>query len=316
VSVLARAVFPVRGDGRFIECLRNKRTYPNRDEGQRYIMCEPNDKNDNINASSLLPSGGGNTKKATVDRSTLPLDWTKMGTTEDDLAIRYPHDVVDWTPQDLEVYSVGTAGQKITFLGNDLQDSSQTNPDLETLVLRSHLIKSMAGLGSLTKLQLLELYDNMVQGLDEESLKGCGPSLKTLDMSYNAIRDMSPVQLCCTRTGSKLTELYLANNKLKEIAGLSGLVNLKKLDLGANRIRVMNPNELGGLINLEELWMGKNKIEQIDGLSKVGTLQIMDSVVLSREVLIMFHSTVTFSIIFEVAQTSTPRHTVEPIDQD
>jgi protein phosphatase 1 regulatory subunit 7 len=241
-------------------------------------MSELSNKNENDHPSLSSGDGGGK-KKATVDRSSIPLDWTKFGNMEeDDWTIRYPRDVVEWTPQDLEVYSVGTAGQKITLLGNDLLDSTQTNPDLETLVLRSHLIKSMAGLGSLSKLQLLELYDNIVQGLDEESLMGCGPSLKTLDMSYNAIRDMSPVRLCCTRTGSNLTELYLANNKLKEIAGLSGLVNLKKLDLGANRIRVMNPNELSGLINLEELWIGKNKIEEVDGLTKVGVLESLKSI--------------------------------------
>lgn len=61
----------------------------------------------------------------------------------------------------------------------------------------------------------------------------------------------------------------LANNKLKSIAGLSSLVHLKKIDLGANRIRVLDERELGGLVNLEELWIGKNKIEEIRGLEKV-----------------------------------------------
>jgi protein phosphatase 1 regulatory subunit 7 len=61
----------------------------------------------------------------------------------------------------------------------------------------------------------------------------------------------------------------LANNKLKQIAGLKGLKNLKKIDLGANRIRVMDGEELGGLVNLEELWLGKNKIEKVEGLEKV-----------------------------------------------
>jgi len=61
----------------------------------------------------------------------------------------------------------------------------------------------------------------------------------------------------------------LANNKLKSMAGLSALVHLKKIDLGANRIRVMDEKELSGLVNLEELWIGKNKIENIQGLEKV-----------------------------------------------
>jgi len=62
----------------------------------------------------------------------------------------------------------------------------------------------------------------------------------------------------------------LANNKLKSMAGLKGLSKLRRIDLGANRIRVMDGEELSGLVNLEELWLGKNKIEKIQGLEKVG----------------------------------------------
>ena len=53
------------------------------------------------------------------------------------------------------------------------------------------------------------------------------------------------------------------------MAGLKGLTKLRKIDLGANRIRVMEVEELSGLVNLEELWLGKNKIEKIQGLEKV-----------------------------------------------
>jgi protein phosphatase 1 regulatory subunit 7 len=68
----------------------------------------------------------------------------------------------------------------------------------------------------------------------------------------------------------------LANNKLRDIAGLKGLSQLKKLDLGANRIRVMDPDELCGLVNLEELWIGKNKIEMIQGLEPLTKLRRLD----------------------------------------
>lgn len=53
------------------------------------------------------------------------------------------------------------------------------------------------------------------------------------------------------------------------MAGLKGLSKLRKIDLGANRIRIMEEEELSGLVNLEELWLGKNKIEKIQGLEKV-----------------------------------------------
>lgn len=58
--------------------------------------------------------------------------------------------------------------------------------------------------------------------------------------------------------------------------GLKSLHKLRKLDLGANRIREMVPEELSGLVNLEELWLGKNKIEKIQGLSGLKKLRRLD----------------------------------------
>ena len=60
------------------------------------------------------------------------------------------------------------------------------------------------------------------------------------------------------------------------MAGLKGLKHLKKIDLGANRIRVMDPDELSGLEKLEELWLGKNKIERVQGLEKLTKLRRLD----------------------------------------
>lgn len=97
-------------------------------------------------------------------------------------------------------------------------------------MLRSCLIKSMNGIESLVGLQKLEIYDNQLQaisGLDRLE------NLLVLDISYNGIRDMSPVCVC-----KKLQKLYIAQNKLRSISGLDSLTDLKLLDLGANRIRV------------------------------------------------------------------------------
>ena len=60
------------------------------------------------------------------------------------------------------------------------------------------------------------------------------------------------------------------------MAGLRNLVHLKKIDLGANRLRVMDPDELANLVNLEELWLGKNKIEKIQGLGNLKKLRRLD----------------------------------------
>jgi len=73
-----------------------------------------------------------------------------------------------------------------------------------------------------------------------------------LDLSFNAIREMIPLAGCCPL----LEELYIAQNKLRQIEGLEGLVHLRTLDLGANRIRVsfINLTLLCVCDQLDTLW--------------------------------------------------------------
>ena len=68
----------------------------------------------------------------------------------------------------------------------------------------------------------------------------------------------------------------MANNKIKHIEGIEQLKSLRKIDLGANRIRKIPANQFVNMKNLEELWLGKNKIEQIEGLEKLTKLRRLD----------------------------------------
>mmetsp|Transcript_342 Transcript_342/g.483 ORF Transcript_342/g.483 Transcript_342/m.483 type:complete len:400 (+) Transcript_342:101-1300(+) len=204
----------------------------------------------------------------------LPLDWTRVQRQQEEEGhpVRFPWEVTDIDNNEEEIVIVGTAGQKITKMGTNLGD--HCNPKLKQLVFRSHLIRTMEGIGTFEELVLLELYDNMIEklyALDDGCNGAPGFTLKTLDMSYNVIRDMEPVSSC-----PNLRELYLANNKLKSMAGLKNLKHLIKIDLGANKIRVIEPEELHGLENLEELWLGKNKIEKIQGLTNLTKLRRLD----------------------------------------
>jgi len=207
---------------------------------------------------------------------TLPIEWTKMGEQQPVDIIRYPWDVAKIDSNETNVEIVGTSGQKITRMGEDLR--SKLSPDVKHLVLRSHMIHTMEGIKGM-KLELLELYDNMVDEIreldttDEDGEKGRYPgnSLRVLDLSYNGIRDLGPVGVC-----GQLQELYIAQNKIKSIKGIKHLKLLRKVDLGANRIRVIPAEELVGLDNLEELWLGKNKIEMINGLEKLTSLRVLD----------------------------------------
>jgi Leucine-rich repeat (LRR) protein len=142
----------------------------------------------------------------------LPLDWTRLGgintsnnadgeggsATEHPIVLRYPSDVVDNIDmEETELCIVGTAGQKITVIGNDF--SRTVNTEMKSLILRSHIIRKMEGLQYFTNLQLLELYDNQIETLSNlnEGVNGCpGTTLRTLDMSYNSIRDMQPIEFC------------------------------------------------------------------------------------------------------------------------
>ena len=117
--------------------------------------------------------------------------------------LRLPSEVTKWAKEDEEIMVVGTAGQKITKMGEKFYE--EASPHLKKLIFRSHLIKTMEGLDGFKELELLELYDNMVEGLSNlNDGEGGAPgiSLKVLDISYNAIRDMQPVDFC-----PNLTEL-------------------------------------------------------------------------------------------------------------
>jgi protein phosphatase 1 regulatory subunit 7 len=254
-----------------------------------------------VGASTNDTTDNTTTAADNATNNPLSLGWTQLGPSAP--AIRYPADVADIFPDEDEVLLVGTAGQKITHIGRDF--SQQVSPQLKSLVLRSHLIKQMEGLEGLAHLDVLELYDNQVQALEclgdgPNGAPGC--NLRVLDISYNSIRDLQPVELCPNL--QELCEFLLlcktvfvvnwllcaslplahhydihtdiANNKLKSMAGLRNLVHLKKIDLGANRLRVMDPNELANLVNLEELWLGKNKIEKIQGLDNLKKLRRLD----------------------------------------
>lgn len=117
-------------------------------------------------------------------------------------------------------------------------------------------------------LNKLELYDNQIEEISCISQLN---KLRILDLSFNAIREMYPRLVECVPL---LEELYLAQNKLKQIEGLEGLVHLRILDLGANRLRSIEGLETN--VGLKSLWLGKNKIEAITGLDNLVNLEQLD----------------------------------------
>jgi Leucine-rich repeat (LRR) protein len=101
-----------------------------------------------------------------------------------------PIEVVDedvFDPNDDDISIIGTSGHKITKIGG------LDGLKLAKLCLRSHLIHEMEGMETLTDLTFLELYDNQIGALSQLNFM---TNLTTLDMSFNVIRDMSPVANC------------------------------------------------------------------------------------------------------------------------
>jgi Leucine-rich repeat (LRR) protein len=169
-------------------------------------------------------TGGGQR----VQLGEFPLEWTQMGQCDAATApanvIRYPSEVSDFTREDTEILIVGTAGQKITRMGSKFYE--EASPRLERLVFRSHLIRTMEGLDGFQNLQLLELYDNMVEelaNLSDGEGGAPGVTLTTLDMSYNAIRDMQPVEFCPNLT--ELCKWWTTMDSLSTSEGVHCLTN-------------------------------------------------------------------------------------------
>ena len=144
--------------------------------------------------------------------SMLPTDWTNINKAAGPACrIVFPWDIIDETPYTAsndndnndpsnceEISIIGTTGQKITKMGNDLS-KYYSSTKLKTLIFRSHIIRKIEGLSNLQSLEVLELYDNAIDSLDGVNDGDGGVPCKTLrilDMSYNVIRDMGPVQYC------------------------------------------------------------------------------------------------------------------------
>jgi protein phosphatase 1 regulatory subunit 7 len=164
-----------------------------------------------------------------------------------------PGDVVQLTPDITEIEYIGTRGIKVTLIDG----LSPYSNSLTSLVLRSNLLSSCNGVGTLTNLTTLELYDNQIDSLDDVVTIS---KLEVLDVSCNRITSLLPISRL-----KHLRSLFCASNRITKIEGLELLGNsLEQLDLGDNRISLLEGvNHLG---RLTSLWLGKNRIEHIDGL--------------------------------------------------
>jgi protein phosphatase 1 regulatory subunit 7 len=145
---------------------------------------------------------------------------------------------------------------------------------LEKLILRQNLLSSLEPLSQmpmLSTLRHLDLYDNKLHTLQPESAFTHLTLLTRLDVSFNALHShtVSPVSLL-----TRLIDLYFVNNHLTAVPSEVRLLTcLKTLELGSNRIRVLEMTHFETLVNLENLWLGRNKISRIQCLNSLVNLR-------------------------------------------
>lgn len=108
--------------------------------------------------------------------------------------------------------------------------------------------------------ETLDIYVHSLEGLQY------GKDLYKIDLSYNKIKDLSPL--------SKLTnlgDLRFYMNELTTLKPLSGLVNLERLNCGYNTISDLTP--LKKMSKLKYLAMESNNITTLNGLEGCTSLQ-------------------------------------------
>lgn len=81
-------------------------------------------------------------------------------------------------------------------------------------------------------LENLDLYDNLINYIADLSRF---PKLRQLDLSFNCLQSLDGVG-----QANGLQELYACNNYVSDLAPLSGLADLRILELGRNKIKVAN----------------------------------------------------------------------------
>ena len=122
-------------------------------------------------------------------------------------------------PEDAKVVKLYAQMPPITKLDNKLNDLKNA----VHLSLSTNTIDRINVALALPKLRILSLGRNNIKKIDK--LEGCAGTLEELWVSYNAISSLDGVDGL-----SKLTTLYISNNKLhdwEELNKIAGLVGLK-----------------------------------------------------------------------------------------
>jgi len=182
----------------------------------------------------------------------------------------------------------GSEGGKITDLNfhfkfvQRVSGLDQLAPHLRSLDLSTNNIRSIEGLGGMTKLRELKLYSCQISRIS--NLEHC-VALMALHLEDNhisaiegldALRCLEYLNMDSNRVQklgkglarlSRLKELYLSRNQLVSLDGLAGLANLETCALDHNRLRQVSADQVKGLGKLDELRLAGNQLECLSFLA-------------------------------------------------
>ncbi|EFH48158.1 leucine-rich repeat family protein [Arabidopsis lyrata subsp. lyrata] len=131
---------------------------------------------------------------------------------------------------------------------------------LKKLSLRQNLIddsavEPLSHWDALSDLEVLVLRDNKLAKVPDINIF---TKLLVFDISFNEITSLEGT----SKASSTLKELYVSKNEVNKIVEIEHLHNLQILELGSNRLRVME--NLENFTKLEELWLGRNRIKVVN----------------------------------------------------
>ncbi|KAM3338516.1 protein phosphatase 1 regulatory inhibitor subunit PPP1R7 isoform X1 [Capsicum galapagoense] len=173
--------------------------------------------------------------------------------------------------------------------------------ELQILELGSNRLRVMELLENMKNLQELWLGRNRIRAVNLCGLK----CIKKISLQSNRLTSMNGFQVlipnscalfivddfilrvsCCVVFNLQgcvaLEELYLSHNGIAKMEGLSTLVNLRVLDVSANKLTEIN--DIENLTKLEDLWLNDNNIASLEGLAKAiaGAREKLTTIYLER----------------------------------
>ncbi|XP_046584138.1 slit homolog 1 protein-like [Haliotis rubra] len=133
-------------------------------------------------------------------------------------------------------------------------------------------------LSHLTALTELSLGNNNIQTIQPDTFAGLS-SLETLNLNSNKLTALPPGLF---EGLGNLSSILITNNKIVSIEGaFQNLSNVKRMDLGNNRIDELTDNTFQGMKNLVYLMMPNNKIKKISS-NCFAPLQSLTYIVLKK----------------------------------